>query len=113
MRRKCLSEDPCPIARSLDAVGDWWSLLIVREALRGQCRFSDFQQGLGLAKNILATRLRKLVEQGVLETRPSADRSDHNEYHLTEKGRRLEPVLRALATWGRENLFEAKDTAAG
>ena len=112
MRRKRLFQDPCPIARSLDVIGDWWSLLIVREALMGTRRFSDFQQHLGLAKNILSTRLRKLVDQGVLETRPSAERCDHNEYHLTEKGRRLQPVLAALSTWGRENLFPADETPA-
>jgi DNA-binding HxlR family transcriptional regulator len=105
MRRKCLEDDPCPIARSLEVVGDWWSLLIVREALQGTCRFSDFQQRLGLARNILSARLRKLVDQGVLETRPSAGRSDHHEYHLTPRGQRLEPVLAALSTWGKENLF--------
>lgn len=112
MRRKRLIQDPCPIARSLDVIGDWWSLLIVREALTGTCRFSDFQQHLGLAKNILSTRLRKLVAQGVLETRPSADRSDHHEYHLTEKGRRLQPVLLALWTWGKENLFQQDEAPA-
>ncbi|ANN79227.1 winged helix-turn-helix transcriptional regulator [Bordetella flabilis] len=112
MRRKRLCEDPCPIARSLDVIGDWWSLLIVREALHGTCRFSDFQQRLGLARNILSARLRKLVEQGVLETRPSAERSDHNEYHLTAKGRGLEPVLRALYAWGKENLFAAETASA-
>jgi DNA-binding HxlR family transcriptional regulator len=109
MRRKRLSDDPCPIARALDVIGDWWSLLIVREALHGTCRFSDFQHHLGLAKNILSTRLRKLVDNGVLETRPSAERSDHNEYHLTEKGLRLEPVLLALSTWGKENLFNEEE----
>ncbi|OZI66999.1 winged helix-turn-helix transcriptional regulator [Bordetella genomosp. 11] len=112
MRRKRLTQDPCPIARSLDVIGDWWSLLIVREALSGTCRFSDFQQRLGLARNILSTRLRNLVEAGVLETRPSPGRCDHNEYHLTDKGRRLQPVLRALYTWGKENLFAADEAAA-
>ncbi|ARP85460.1 winged helix-turn-helix transcriptional regulator [Bordetella genomosp. 9] len=111
MQRKRLLDDPCPIARSLDAVGDWWSLLIVREALAGACRFSDFQQRLGMARNILSARLRKLVALGVLETRPSAERNDHHEYHLTEKGRRLQPVLQALRQWGTENLRPEKETS--
>jgi DNA-binding HxlR family transcriptional regulator len=105
MRRTSLDSAICPIARSLDEIGDWWTLLIVRDAFLGKRRFSDFQQSLGLAKNILSARLRTLVENGVLEKRASATGSAHGEYHLTEKGRRLRVVLIALRQWGEENLF--------
>lgn len=106
MRRKSFVKAACPVARSLDVIGDWWSLLIVRNALHGAVRFSEFEQGLGLAKNILSARLQHLVEAGVFETRPSPERADRKEYHLTDKGRRLQLVLLALRQWGEENLFE-------
>jgi DNA-binding HxlR family transcriptional regulator len=106
MRRTNLGREPCPVARSLDEIGDWWTLLIVREAFHGLCRFSEFQKRLGLAKNILAARLKKMVATGILERRPAADGSSHDEYHLTEKGLRLRVVLIALRQWGEDNLFE-------
>jgi DNA-binding HxlR family transcriptional regulator len=95
----------CPIARSLDEIGDWWTLLIVRDALRGARRFSEFEKRLGLAKNILAQRLRALVAHGIMELRPAAEGGARSEYHLTEKGRRLRLVLVALRQWGEDNLF--------
>jgi DNA-binding HxlR family transcriptional regulator len=104
MRRKPLSAAACPIARSLDVIGDWWSLLLVRDALRGSTRFSEFQKSLGVSRNILTRRLRALVEQGVLETAPAADGTAYQEYRLTEKGRRLHHVLVALGQWGLESL---------
>jgi DNA-binding HxlR family transcriptional regulator len=106
MRRKNLSGAACPIARSLDVIGDWWSLLIVRDALRGTSRFSDFQKSLGVSKNILTRRLRALVEQGVLEQMPATDGSAYHEYRLTEKGRGLFKVLVALGQWGLESLAD-------
>ena len=104
MRRKSLSGAACPIARSLDVVGDWWSLLIVRDALRGMRRFSEFHKSLGVSKNILTRRLRTLVEQGILELVPASDGSAYQEYRLTEKGRGLFQVLVALGQWGQESL---------
>jgi DNA-binding HxlR family transcriptional regulator len=92
----------CPVARSLDVIGDWWSLLIIRDALTGSRRFSEFQKGLGLAKNILTVRLRALVEDGVLKTAPASDGSAYLEYVLTPKGRALFPVLVALRQWCEE-----------
>src|SRR5271154_4427394 len=89
MRRKNLDGAICPIARTLDVIGDWWSLLIVRDAFLGKRRFGEFQTSLGLAKNILSTRLRKLVSHGILEARPASDDSAYQEYALTEKGRSL------------------------
>ena len=105
MKRKSLEDAPCPVARTLDVIGDWWSLLIVRDAFDGVTRFSEFQKGLGMAKNILATRLRALVTHGVLEIVPAADGSAYQEYVLTEKGRALFPVIVGLRQWGEDHLF--------
>jgi DNA-binding HxlR family transcriptional regulator len=106
MRRKSFEGDSCPIRRSLDVVGDWWSLLIVRDAFAGVRRYSDFQRSLGSAKNILATRLKALVAQGILTTEPASDGSSYQEYALTEKGRALRPVMVALSQWGRAYLYQ-------
>ena len=106
MRRKSFGNARCPVARSLDMIGDWWTLLLVRDALRGARRFSEFQESLGLAPNILTARLRKMVEDGILETRPSPERSDRCEYHLTAKGQQLQVVLVALRQWGEDHLYQ-------
>jgi DNA-binding HxlR family transcriptional regulator len=87
-------------------VGDWWSLLIVRDAFAGIRRFSDFKRSLGLARNILTTRLKGLVAQGVLTTEPASDGSAYQEYVLTDKGKALLPVMSALAQWGKAYLFQ-------
>jgi DNA-binding HxlR family transcriptional regulator len=92
-----LSRLNCSLAGALSIVGDWWSLLIVRDALLGVRRFGEFQQSLGVAKNILADRLARLVEDGVL-TREGTERRPV--YGLTEKGRALAPALIALMQWG-------------
>lgn len=95
----------CPLARPLDAIGDGWSLLIVRDAFDGLRRFGEFQKHLGLAKNILSARLRNLVEHGILETVPASDDSAYQEYVLTAKGRGLFPLLVALRQWSEEHCF--------
>ena len=105
MRRKSFKHDLCPAARSLDSIGEWWSLLVVRNALFGMRRFSDFQEDLGLAKNTLSARLKKLVACGVMEQVPASDGSAYQEYVLTKKGRELFPVIVALRQWGENNLF--------
>ncbi|WP_333901277.1 helix-turn-helix domain-containing protein [Enterobacter wuhouensis] len=105
MKRTRLEESTCPVARSLDIVGDWWSLLIVRDALRGIKRFGEFQKSLGIAKNMLTTRLKLLVEEGILTLQPASDGSAWQEYVLTDKGRALQTVLVALSQWGNEFLF--------
>jgi DNA-binding HxlR family transcriptional regulator len=102
VKRTSFEGDECPIARSLDAIGDWWSMLIVRDALLGARRFGEFQKSLGLAKNILTVRLRALVERGILRTAPASDGSAYQEYVLTPKGRGLFPVLVALRQWSEE-----------
>lgn len=98
--------EPCPVARSVDTVGDRWSLLIVRDAFDGMRRFSDFQRSLGVARNILSDRLRKLVEAGILAMQPASDGSAYQEYVLTARGEGLFPVVVALRQWGEQNLFQ-------
>src|SRR5882757_1386479 len=105
MRHKSFNANLCPVARSLDTIGEWWSLLIVRDALSGIRRFSDFQKSLGLAKNILSARLKKLVACGIMEQVPASDGSAYKEYVLTKKGRELFPVIVALRQWGENYLF--------
>jgi DNA-binding HxlR family transcriptional regulator len=102
VKRTSLEGDGCPIARSLDVLGDWWSFLIIREALFGVSRFGEFQKRLGLAKNILTVRLRTLVDQGILATAPASDGSTYQEYRLTPKGRGVFPILVALRQWSEE-----------
>lgn len=102
VKRTSLEGDACPIARSLDVIGDWWSLLIIRDAFLGRRRFGEFQKSLGLAKNILSGRLRMLVEEGILATAPASDGSAYQEYALTEKGRGVFPILVALRQWSEE-----------
>ena len=100
MKRKCLEHSECAVARALDAIGDWWSLLILREAFAGKRRFSEFQKSLGVARNILTTRLKKLVAHGVFEQVPASDGSAFHEYVLTERGRDFRTVLVALLAFG-------------
>src|SRR5436309_6047881 len=102
VKRTSLEGDGCPIARSLDAIGDWWSLLIIRDALLGARRFGEFQKSLGLAKNILAARLRTLIDRGILKTAPASDGGPYQEYVLTPKGRGVFPILVALRQWSEQ-----------
>ena len=104
MKRKSFAEAPCPVARSLDAIGEWWSLLIVRDALMGKRRFGEFQKSLGVARNILSARLKHLVACGILEAVSSAA-GPHREYVLSDRGRELGMVLLALRLWGAKWLF--------
>jgi DNA-binding HxlR family transcriptional regulator len=105
MKRTGFGKADCPVARALDAIGDWWSLLIVRDAFDGLRRFGDFQKSLGIAKGMLASRLRKLVELGVLELVPASDGSAYQEYALTKKGRDLFHVVVSLRQWGEAHLY--------
>jgi DNA-binding HxlR family transcriptional regulator len=104
--RKSMKDEPCPVARSVDLIGDRWSLLIVRDAFDGMRRFSDFQRSLGVARNILSDRLRKLLDAGVLEMRAASDGTAYQEYVLTARGESLFPVVVALRQWGEQYLFE-------
>ena len=100
MRRKTFVHMNCSIARALEQIGEWWTFLIVREALMGTRRFDKFQGNLGIARNILATRLKKLVTRGILERVAVPKAPRRAEYRLTDKGRALFPVLMALREWG-------------
>jgi DNA-binding HxlR family transcriptional regulator len=100
MRRKSLADIECPIARSLDLVGDAWSLLILRDALLGATRFQDFQARLDMPPNTLTRRLGLLVEQGLLTRRVYEQKPLRERYELTEMGADLAPVLLAFSTWG-------------
>ena len=90
----------CSIAQALEIVGEWWTLLILRDAFQGVRRFDHFQRRLGIARNVLTERLQHLVSAGVLERRPYQTQPAREEYRLTEKGRDLYPVLVSLMRWG-------------
>lgn len=90
----------CSVARALEAVGERWTLLIVRDALQGTTRFDDFLAGLGVARNVLAVRLNGLVENGILERVRYQERPERFEYLITPKGRALAPVIVSLMQWG-------------
>ncbi|MDJ0920139.1 MAG: helix-turn-helix domain-containing protein [Henriciella sp.] len=100
MRTKSFSTMQCSIARTLEHVGSWWSLLIIRDAMMGARRFKHFQRSLGIARNTLTNRLNDLVDAGILAKGPAANGSKHEEYVLTERGRELAPVIIALSQWG-------------
>src|SRR4051794_4664866 len=103
MQRKNLDSMPCPIARSLERVGEWWSILILRDALHGLRRFDQFQKSLGIAPNMLTRRLNALVEAGLLERRRYNERPPRHEYVPTARGRDFRPVLVALLAWGNKH----------
>ena len=101
-----LGRTNCGIARALAILGDWWTLLIVRDAFHGHQRFGEFQKSLGLAKNILSARLKKLVEEGIFEVQPDTNSARSHRYVLTKKGEGLYVILIALWQWGEDNCFE-------
>ena len=100
MRRKSFGNLQCPIARSLERVGEWWSILILRDAFHGLTRFEQFQNSLDIAPNMLTRRLNTLVESGLLERRRYSEHPPRDEYVLTPRGRDFRPVLLALLAWG-------------
>jgi DNA-binding HxlR family transcriptional regulator len=104
-KRKSHEDAECPVARTLDAIGDSWSLLIIRDAFNGVRRFGEFQKNLGMAKNILAARLRKLVAHGILQAIPASDGSAYQEYVLSAKGCSLFHVIVGLREWGETYCF--------
>jgi DNA-binding HxlR family transcriptional regulator len=102
VKRHTFADSICPIARSLDLVGEWWTFLILRNVvIGGPARFDDLQRSLGISPNVLSSRLARLVEEGVLTRRQYSERPPRDEYVATDKGRELLPVLVALAAWGR------------
>lgn len=100
MRNAVFESQTCSVARALEIIGEWWTLLIVREAFFGTRRFSDFEKILGVAKNVLSDRLAKLVASGVMERSPVTGRGNPRDYTLTQKGMDLFPVVVALMQWG-------------
>lgn len=102
MRRTSFAAMPCPVARSLDVLGDAWTLLIVREALNGARRFDDFVDRLGIPRNTLTARLATLADSGILERQAYQDAPPRHDYVLTEKGLALRTVIVSLLQWGEE-----------
>ena len=108
MKRTSFARWPCSIARTVDLIGDWWTPLVLREAYYGVRRFDDFEAGLGIGRNILTMRLRRLVREGLMEKRKYQDRPARFEYRLTDKGREFFPVLAAMVAWGDRWLEKGK-----
>jgi DNA-binding HxlR family transcriptional regulator len=100
VQRKSFGNMQCPVARSLERVGEWWSILILRDAFYGLRRFDEFQESLGIAPAILTRRLRALVDAGLMERRLYQERPPRYEYVLTDSGRDFRPVLLTLVDWG-------------
>ena len=109
-KQESLRTSECPVARTLESIGERWCLMIIREAFDDVRRFSEFQKNLGLAKNILASRLKHLVDIGIFEILPASDGSAYKEYVLTEKGRSVFPIVVALRQWGERYMFEQGET---
>jgi len=110
MMRKKFGETPCPVARSLDRVGEWWTILILRDAFFGMTRFDQFEKSLGIAPNMLTRRLNALVEDGLMERRRYSDHPPRDEYILTPMGRDFRPVLTAFKTWGDKHFFKGEQS---
>lgn len=104
-KRTSLKNSICPVARSMEVIGDCWTMMIIRDAMLGARRFGEFQKSLGLAKNILAVRLKALVEDGILKLEPAADGSAYQDYVLTPKGQAVHPIMVALRQWGEDYAF--------
>jgi DNA-binding HxlR family transcriptional regulator len=100
MRGIALADLHCSVARTLDVVGERWTLLVLRDAFQGKRRFEDFSRSLPIARNVLTSRLKTLVEHGILERRQYEERPPRYEYRLTDKGRDLYPVIVAMVQWG-------------
>ncbi|PKU24031.1 winged helix-turn-helix transcriptional regulator [Telmatospirillum siberiense] len=103
MQRKSFGNMQCPIARSLERVGEWWSILILRDCFYGLTRFDEFEKSLGIAPNMLTRRLNGLVEAGLLERRQYNEHPPRFEYVLTIRGRDFQPVLETLLVWGNKH----------
>jgi DNA-binding HxlR family transcriptional regulator len=107
MRHLSFARQNCSVARSLEILGDWWTLLIIREAFLGTRRFADFQRQLGIARNILTRRLQHLVRHGVLERVDAGEHGKRYEYQLSPMGKDLLTVVTALRQWGDRWIFGA------
>src|SRR5262249_4651090 len=108
MRRTRFHRWPCPIARATDLIGDWWTPRVLREAFLGRRRFEEFQRELGVPRAVLAKRLDRLIDEGLMTKRPYAERPLRYEYRLTDKGRAFWDVLAAMWRWGSDWLWDDK-----
>jgi DNA-binding HxlR family transcriptional regulator len=111
MKNKSYNNMQCPISKCLDNIGEWWSLLIIRDAFMGLKRFDEFQKSLGIATNMLTRRLKDLVESGILEKQQYGESKNRFEYVLTQKGYELSPILITMFNWGNK-YYPSKDTQA-
>ena len=109
MRRTRFDDAPCPIARATDLMGDWWTPMVMREAFLGRRRFDEFQRALSLSRGVLAQRLARLVEEGLLEKRLYEEKPPRHEYVLTRKGLAFYPVLAAMWRFGEDWLWPDGD----
>ena len=109
MRRTRFDDAPCPIARTTDLIGDWWTPLVLREAFLGRRKFEEFQEALGIPRAVLAQRLERLVDEGMLERHRYEERPPRDEYRLTAKGRAFWDVLAAMWRWGSDWLWPDGD----
>lgn len=112
MRRVSFADMDCGVAQALEIVGEWWTLLIIRDAFFGTTRFEEFHDRLGISRNILSARLETLIEAGVMERATYEEARARCDYVLTEKGMALRPVLAALRQWGDEWVRCPEDVAA-
>ncbi|NHC16303.1 helix-turn-helix transcriptional regulator [Motilibacter sp. E257] len=99
-----MADRECPLSRTLDAVGEWWTLLLLHDCFDGFTRFDQFEANLGISSGMLTKRLKTLVDNGILERRQYSERPPRFEYVLTDTGRSLRPVIVALAAWGNAQL---------
>ena len=104
MSKKRFTHDECPVARSLDQIGDWWTLLIVREVLYGLHQFNEIRASLGISRAVLSERLKELTQTDILERRSDTQDKRAAQYHLTEKGRDLWPVIIAMLDWSNKHV---------
>ncbi|AAZ36752.1 helix-turn-helix domain-containing protein [Pseudomonas savastanoi pv. phaseolicola] len=109
-KQQLLAQSECPVARTLEVIGDRWVLMIIRDAFDDVRRFSEFQKRLGLAKNILTVKLKMLVELGVFNIQPASDGSAYKEYVLTDMGRAVFPIVVSMRQWGERYLFNAGES---
>ena len=107
LKREYEGQESCSVARTLEIVGERWTWLIVRDAFLGLTRFDEFRTSLGIARNVLADRLGRLVEEGILERVPYQERPLRHEYRLTKKGEELFTALNAIRQWGDRYVSEA------
>ena len=104
MQPKSPSILECPVGRAVETVGEWWSILILRDAFQGATKFDEFSQSLGIAPNILSRRLAHLTESGMFVRRRYHQRPPRYEYVLTDKGKSLGPIVKAMRDWGNKHL---------